>query len=60
MERRAPALLDSFFQSVTLAPLFVWLEVLFALGYDSKTKLELEKAVEEEIRIFRSKQKKTL
>ncbi|GAA5898378.1 hypothetical protein JCM8208_006963 [Rhodotorula glutinis] len=32
-EGRAPALLDSLLQSVVLAVFFVWLEVLFALGY---------------------------
>ncbi|KAK4048602.1 hypothetical protein OIO90_005772 [Microbotryomycetes sp. JL221] len=32
-EGRAPALLDSLFQSLVLAVFFVWLEVLFFLGY---------------------------
>ena len=32
-EGRKPALLDSFFQSLVLAPLFVWFELLFLLGY---------------------------
>ncbi|GAA5828472.1 hypothetical protein JCM11251_006264 [Rhodosporidiobolus azoricus] len=32
-ERRAPALLDSLLQSLVLAVFFVWLEVLFFLGY---------------------------
>lgn len=32
-EGRRPALLDSFFQSLVLAPLFVWFEFLFAVGY---------------------------
>lgn len=31
-EKRKPALLDSFFQSLVLAPLFVWFELLFLLG----------------------------
>ena len=32
-EKRSPALLDSLVQALTLAPLFVWLELLFVLGY---------------------------
>ena len=32
-EKRRPALLDSLAQSLVLAPLFVWMEVLFACGY---------------------------
>lgn len=32
-EKRKPALMDSFFQSLVLAPLFVWFELLFLLGY---------------------------
>eukprot|EP01060_Flectonema_neradi_P000839 TRINITY_DN10506_c0_g2_i2.p1 TRINITY_DN10506_c0_g2~~TRINITY_DN10506_c0_g2_i2.p1 ORF type:complete len:209 (+),score=42.78 TRINITY_DN10506_c0_g2_i2:95-628(+) len=32
-EKRAPALLTSFFQSLLLAPFFVWVEVLFKLGF---------------------------
>ncbi|KAJ3329586.1 hypothetical protein HDU93_000873 [Gonapodya sp. JEL0774] len=31
-EGRSPALLDNLFQALVLAPLFVWLEVLFAVG----------------------------
>lgn len=33
LEHRKPALLDSFFQSLALANLFVWMEFLFACGY---------------------------
>ncbi|KAL7749972.1 hypothetical protein RI367_004487 [Sorochytrium milnesiophthora] len=32
-EKRSPALLDSLHQALLLAPLFVWLEVLFMFGY---------------------------
>lgn len=32
-EGRAPALFDSLFQSLVLAVFFVYLEILFALGY---------------------------
>jgi uncharacterized membrane protein YGL010W len=32
-ERRSPALVDNAFQSFLMAPLFVFMELLFALGY---------------------------
>lgn len=32
-EKRSPALLDNLVQALVLAPLFVWLELLFLLGY---------------------------
>lgn len=32
-ERRAPALLDNIFQAFLLAPLFIFMELLFVLGY---------------------------
>ena len=32
-EGRKPALLDNLLQSLVLAPLFVWLEMLFFFGY---------------------------
>jgi uncharacterized membrane protein YGL010W len=46
-EKRKPALLDSFAQSIMMAPLFVWYEVLFFLGYDKEFKKMLDKKVEE-------------
>jgi uncharacterized membrane protein YGL010W len=49
-EGRAPALLDNLFQSLFLAPFFVWFEVLFTIGYRPELKGRLDKAVEEEIR----------
>ncbi|KAH8885163.1 DUF962-domain-containing protein [Thozetella sp. PMI_491] len=48
-EGRAPALLDNVFQAVFLAPLFVWLELLFFLGYRTELKARVKKAVEAEI-----------
>ena len=33
LEHRSPALLDNIFQAFLLAPLFVFMEFLFALGY---------------------------
>jgi 2-hydroxy fatty acid dioxygenase len=48
-EGRAPALLDNLVQAVFLAPLFVWLEVLFWMGYRPGLKARLDKGVEEDI-----------
>lgn len=53
-EGRAPALLDNLVQAVFLAPLFVWLEVLFSMGYRPELKKRLEKAVEADIAKFRA------
>ena len=53
-EGRAPALLDNLVQAIFLAPLFVWLEVLFAFGYRPELKARLDKAVEGEITKYRS------
>ncbi|KAM0332237.1 hypothetical protein ACHAQA_002513 [Verticillium albo-atrum] len=55
-ERRAPALLDNLVQAIFLAPLFVWLEFLFLLGYRQELKARVEKAVEKEIAKFRASQ----
>ena len=46
-EGRAPALLDSLVQSLLLAPLFVWMEVLFFLGYRPELRARLHKNIEE-------------
>ncbi|KAI9769707.1 MAG: hypothetical protein M1840_003944 [Geoglossum simile] len=48
-ERRAPALLDNLVQAVFLAPLFVWLEILFYLGYRPELKKRLDKAIEQKL-----------
>lgn len=52
-EGRAPALLDNLFQAIFLAPLFVWLEGLFAFGYRPELKARLDKGVEEDIAKFK-------
>lgn len=58
-EGRAPALLDNLFQAIFLAPLFVWLELLFIVGYRPELKKRVDKAVVAEIAKFReSKAKK--
>ena len=49
LEKRKPALLDSLFQSFALAPLFVWMEVLFFLGYKPKLEREVEQLVQKKI-----------
>lgn len=53
-EGRAPALLDNLFQAIFLAPLFVWLELLFMLGYRPNLKARVDKAVAVEVTKFRS------
>ncbi|KAF9879961.1 hypothetical protein CkaCkLH20_02772 [Colletotrichum karsti] len=53
-EGRAPALLDNLVQAVFLAPLFVWLEFLFKLGYRQELKGRVDKAVEKEIAKFKA------
>lgn len=54
-EGRAPALLDNLFQAIFLAPLFVWLELLFMLGYRPELKKRVDKAVQVEIAKFRAR-----
>lgn len=53
-EGRAPALLDNLVQAFFLAPLFVWLEILFFLGYRPELKGRLDKSVEDEVAKFRT------
>jgi uncharacterized membrane protein YGL010W len=53
-EGRAPALLDNLVQAIFLAPLFVWLEILFAFGYRPELKSRLDQSVEKEIAKFRA------
>ena len=57
-EGRAPALLDNLFQAVFLAPLFVWLEFLFMIGYRPELQRRVAKAVEVEIAKFRARKAK--
>lgn len=53
-EGRAPALLDNLFQAIFLAPLFVWLEILFALGYRPELQSRIDKLVEQDVAKFRA------
>ncbi|DBA91700.1 TPA: hypothetical protein ACH3X1_003300 [Trebouxia sp. C0004] len=48
LEHRKPALLDSFFQSLALANLFVWLEFLFFCGYRKDLQAKLNARIEAE------------
>ncbi|KAK1768329.1 hypothetical protein QBC33DRAFT_371909 [Phialemonium atrogriseum] len=54
-EGRAPALLDNLFQAIFLGPLFVWLELLFTLGYRPALQGRVSKAVDAELAKFRAK-----
>jgi len=58
-EGRAPALLDNLNQAVFLAPFFVWLEVLFALGYRPELKSRLNDAVQSSISEYRASKDKS-
>ena len=53
-EGRAPALLDNLVQALFLAPFFVWLEVLFYLGYRPELKARLDSAVSKEVAKFKA------
>ena len=57
-EGRAPALLDNLVQALFLAPFFVWMEVLFYLGYRPELKARLDKAVQLEIEKYRKSKNK--
>ncbi|ODA81982.1 hypothetical protein RJ55_00487 [Drechmeria coniospora] len=56
-EGRAPALLDNLVQALFLAPMFVWLEVLFKLGYRKELQSRVEKQVQVEIAKFQQEKK---
>lgn len=58
-EGRAPALLDNLFQAFFLAPLFVWLETLFSLGYREELKLRVDEGVKQDIAKFRQSKAKS-
>ncbi|KAK7737451.1 hypothetical protein SLS53_006524 [Cytospora paraplurivora] len=53
-EGRAPALLDNLTQALLLAPLFVWLELLFYFGYRKELQDRVEKQVVKNIAKFRA------
>lgn len=53
LEGRKPALMDSFFQSLVLAPLFVWLELLFLIGYRPELYKALNEQIEKELSLLK-------
>lgn len=53
-EGRAPALLDNLVQALFLAPLFVWLELLFFFGYRRELQDRVEKQVSANIAKFKA------
>lgn len=55
-EGRAPALLDNLFQAIFLAPLFVWLEMLFSFGYRPELQARVNSMVKEDIAKYRTEQ----
>lgn len=55
-EGRKPALVDNLFQAFFLAPLFVWLEVLFMFGYRPDLQQRIEGLVKQDIAKFRASQ----
>ncbi|KAL2862037.1 hypothetical protein BJX68DRAFT_223729 [Aspergillus pseudodeflectus] len=57
-EGRAPALLDNLVQALLLAPLFVWMEILFFFGYRPELKARYDASVEKEIAAFKDKSNK--
>lgn len=57
-EGRAPALLDNLMQALLLAPLFVWLELLFFFGYRRELQARVEKQVERNIAQFKAEKAK--
>ncbi|CAG8454907.1 3085_t:CDS:2, partial [Ambispora leptoticha] len=58
-EKRSPTLLDNLAQAVLLAPLFVWFEVLFFLGYRSALQHRVNAKVEAAIAEFKSRKQKS-
>jgi uncharacterized membrane protein YGL010W len=58
-EGRKPALTDSFFQSLVLAPLFVFYEVLFTLGFQKKIHAQIQPRIEANIKQYKNEAKKT-
>lgn len=48
-EGRKPALLDNLVQALFLAPLFVWYEILFKLGFYKNLKKEVDSGIAVEL-----------
>ncbi|SCZ98918.1 BZ3500_MvSof-1268-A1-R1_Chr3-1g05708 [Microbotryum saponariae] len=57
-EGRAPALFNSLFQSLVLAVFFVWLELLFFLGYRPELHKKLQNSIGRSVLAYRQSLKK--
>ncbi|KAI9098337.1 DUF962-domain-containing protein [Phlyctochytrium arcticum] len=57
-EKRAPALLDNLLQAFALAPFFVFIEVLFRVGYRPALRKRLDASIEEAVRNWKKAQGK--
>lgn len=57
-EGRAPALVDNLVQALVLAPFFVFMEILFRLGYRPELQKRVNIAVQKEIQKFMKKTEK--
>lgn len=56
-EGRKPALVDNVAQALFLAPLFVWYEILFKLGFYKKLQAEVQEGINAEIAKLKAKGK---
>lgn len=56
LEGRRPALVDSFWQAIATAPLFVFLEVLFALGWNAPLRSAVNRGVEAALKKHKRRQ----
>ena len=59
-EKRKPSLMDSFVQSLLLAPLFVWFELLFALGYRPELHADVSASARKSIASAREAERRLL
>jgi len=57
IEKRRPALQDSLFDSLIMAPLFTWWEILFFFGYRKDFKAKLDVRIKENIKVLDSGEK---
>ncbi|PYI18851.1 DUF962-domain-containing protein [Aspergillus japonicus CBS 114.51] len=57
-EKRAPALLDNLVQALLLAPLFIWMEILFFFGYRPELKKRYHESVNKEVAAFKAQKNK--
>ena len=58
-EGRKPALIDNLLQSVVMAPLFVWLHVLFFFGYSKPLQDDIHSLVAKKLQELKSQTSKS-